>query len=84
MIFFSRVEVPMLPTRRLPKVVVFLILAGAASPARADDWPQWMGPGRDDVWREKGVIDEFPKDGPKVLWRVKIGSVLISFATSNA
>ena len=28
--------------------------------ARADDWPQWMGPGRDDVWRAKGILETFP------------------------
>ena len=40
--------------------------------ARADDWPQWMGPKRDNVWREKGILAKFPKDGPKVLWRTPI------------
>jgi outer membrane protein assembly factor BamB len=37
--------------------------------ASADDWPQWMGPGRDDVWNEAGIIDEFPEGGLKFLWR---------------
>lgn len=40
--------------------------------AMADDWPQWMGPGRDGLWRETGIIREFPSDGPKVRWRVPI------------
>jgi len=43
-----------------------------ASFCRADDWPQWMGPQRDDRWREKGVVDRFPQTGPSVLWRVPI------------
>jgi outer membrane protein assembly factor BamB len=53
-----------------------LLLAGGLAPsaARADDWPQWLGPRRDGVWRETGVLDHFPKDGPKVLWRAKIGA----------
>ena len=38
----------------------------------ADDWPQWMGPGRDNVWRESGIIEKFPEGGPKVLWRTPI------------
>jgi len=42
-------------------------------PLHADDWPQWMGPERDGVWRETGIVDTFPKDGPPVRWRVKIG-----------
>ena len=33
--------------------------------ARADDWPQWIGPKRDAVWREKGILDRFPSGGPK-------------------
>ncbi|MBA4189620.1 MAG: pyrrolo-quinoline quinone [Planctomycetaceae bacterium] len=39
----------------------------------ADDWPQWLGPKRDGVWRETGIIDTFPKDGPKQLWRAQVG-----------
>src|SRR4051812_12411583 len=41
--------------------------------ARADDWPQWLGPKRDGVWREKGVLDKFPKGGPKKVWSEKVG-----------
>lgn len=40
-----------------------------ASPVCGDDWPQWMGPQRDNVWRESGIISKFPAGGPKVLWR---------------
>lgn len=36
--------------------------------APADDWPHWMGPKRDNVWYETGVVDKFPKGGPKKLW----------------
>jgi len=38
----------------------------------ADDWPQWMGPGRDNRWQEAGIIEEFPKEGAKILWRTPI------------
>ena len=40
----------------------------AAPLAVADDWPHWMGPKRDNVWNETGILDKFPKDGPKKLW----------------
>jgi outer membrane protein assembly factor BamB len=33
-----------------------------------------MGPTRDDVWREKGILDAFPKGGPPVLWRAKVSN----------
>src|SRR6516165_10207252 len=48
-------------------------LACLAAPAQADDWPQWLGPQRDGVWRETGILDKFPKGGPKVRWRVAVG-----------
>ncbi|MEI6505678.1 MAG: PQQ-binding-like beta-propeller repeat protein [Planctomycetota bacterium] len=40
--------------------------------ARGDDWPQWMGPKRDNVWREEGIAAGFPAGGPRVLWRTPI------------
>ena len=38
----------------------------------ADDWPQRMGPERDGVWREEGIVDAFPNQGLPVKWRAKI------------
>jgi outer membrane protein assembly factor BamB len=49
-----------------------ITVLGFASLAKADDWPQWMGPKRDNVWREDGIIDKFPAGGPKVVWRAPI------------
>jgi outer membrane protein assembly factor BamB len=42
--------------------------------AAADDWPDWGGPQRDLVWREKGIVDKFPTTGllPRV-WSRPIG-----------
>ena len=39
----------------------------------ADDWPQWLGPKRDSVWRAKGIVKKFPKKGLPVRWRAKVG-----------
>ena len=39
--------------------------------ARADEWPQWRGPNRDGHSRETGLLKEWPKDGPRLLWQVK-------------
>jgi outer membrane protein assembly factor BamB len=47
---------------------------GLAAGLRADDWPQWLGPQRDSVWRERGIVSAFPAGGPPVLWRAEIGS----------
>ena len=40
--------------------------------AHADDWPGWMGPKRDNHWRETGILQTFPKGGPTVVWRVPV------------
>lgn len=53
-------------------VLVVLAVAMFESGAGADDWPQWMGPSRDNIWREDGIIESFPEGGPKVLWRTPI------------
>jgi outer membrane protein assembly factor BamB len=50
-------------------LLLFLLVNTAL---HADDWPQWMGPSRDNVWREDGLLDTFPAAGPKVLWRTAI------------
>jgi outer membrane protein assembly factor BamB len=51
----------------------FLTCCLAAGAARADDWPQWLGPKGDGVWRETGLLDQFPKGGPPVRWRAPVG-----------
>ena len=40
----------------------------------ADDWPQWLGPRRDAVWRESGIVEKFPTNGLPVRWRAAIGA----------
>ena len=47
----------------------FLLLSNAAF---ADDWPQWLGPERDGIWREKEIVRTFPEDGLPVQWRVPV------------
>src|SRR5580765_1712468 len=42
-----------------------------ASQLQAKDWPQWRGPHRDGISQETGLLKEWPKDGPKLLWQVK-------------
>jgi outer membrane protein assembly factor BamB len=56
----------------LSSLVVSTLLTLPMS-VRADDWPQWLGPQRDAIWRETGILDKFPEGGPKVRWRTPIG-----------
>ncbi len=36
----------------------------------AADWPQWRGPNRDGISHETELLKEWPKDGPKQIWKV--------------
>ena len=54
-----------------------LVMAGmAGGTALADDWPQWLGPKRDGVWRETAILDKFPEKGVPARWRRKASSRL--------
>lgn len=37
----------------------------------ADDWPQFRGPERSGVSKEKGLLKAWPKGGPKLAWTFK-------------
>jgi len=39
----------------------------------AQDWPQLLGPDRNGVSQEKGLLRTWPQSGPEVLWTVPIG-----------
>lgn len=49
-----------------------LMLSGLSF-ARAEDWPQWLGPDRTSVWEASGIVDSFPAEGLEVEWRVPVG-----------
>jgi outer membrane protein assembly factor BamB len=36
----------------------------------ANDWPQWRGPQRNGLSQETGLLKEWSKDGPKLLWKI--------------
>ena len=58
--------------KRITKTLVVLI---ALLPAlHADDWPQWLGPQRDGVWRESGIVGSFATNGLPIKWRVSINA----------
>ena len=62
----------MLPIARLFLAVWIVFLLSGVS--RADDWPQWRGPNRDGIWRERGIVERFASSELTPKWRVPIGS----------
>jgi outer membrane protein assembly factor BamB len=51
-------------------MIALSVLVYAAGPSGADDWPQWLGPNRDNSSSEKVAPWTAP---PKVLWRQPVG-----------
>ena len=56
------------------KAIAVSVALCFATALRAEDWPQWRGPRRDGVWRETGILQSFPPEGLKILWRVPVGT----------
>jgi outer membrane protein assembly factor BamB len=61
-------------------LLAVLLIAPAA---QADDWPQWMGPDRDAVWKETGIVEKFPEGGPKKLWSTPVHQGYAGPAVAN-
>ena len=38
--------------------------------AATSDWPQWRGPERNGTSKERGLLKQWPAEGPKLLWQV--------------
>jgi outer membrane protein assembly factor BamB len=55
-------------TRWLAFLTCLLTFPGLA---QADDWPQFGGPDRSGSSQEKGLLQSWPKGGPKLLWTYK-------------
>ena len=50
------------------RLIACLAVLGASA-AFAADWPQWRGPQRDGISHETGLLKEWPKEGPMLLWQ---------------
>jgi outer membrane protein assembly factor BamB len=53
----------------LPMVVLIV----CAAEVFAQDWPQYLGPNRNSVSDQKGILRSWPETGPEVLWSVGVG-----------
>jgi outer membrane protein assembly factor BamB len=63
-------------------LIPLVILASLAS---ATDYPQWRGPNRDGHSAETGLLKQWPKEGPKLLWKVTgVGSGYAAPVVSGA
>ncbi len=56
---------------RVTLTAVVLMVVAYSSPAA--DWPQYLGPERNSISEEKGLLRSWPENGPEVLWSVALG-----------
>jgi len=58
---------------KILRALVIISILLATNQVLASDWPQYLGPDRNAVSSEKGLLRSWPADGPKVLWTVPLG-----------
>ena len=51
-----------------------LVAPAYAEPDTSTDWPQWRGIHRDGVSGESGLLEQWPEDGPPVVWSSTAGA----------
>lgn len=53
--------------------LALLATSVSARPGTPDtsDWPQWRGPNRDGISTDTGLLKEWPKEGPPLVWEAK-------------
>lgn len=59
------------------------LIALSAVVAPAADWPNFRGPTHDGISKETGWTAEWPADGPKVLWKAKVGLGFSAIVVAN-
>lgn len=64
------------------KIAIAAMLLLAAT-AHAADWPQWLGPERNGVSSETGLLQSWPAAGPAVQWRAPLGKGFSAIAIAE-
>lgn len=55
----------------LSVVVILANVTAFAGPPESFDWPQWQGPDRNAISQERGLLQEWPAEGPPLAWRIE-------------
>src|SRR5687768_1881816 len=57
-------------TGKVAVLVAALAALQGPSAVAAADWPQWQGPDRNAISKERGLLQEWPKEGPPLAWKI--------------
>lgn len=55
------------------KVMLIAAIVTLTSGSTLSDWPQYLGPNRNSISDQKGLLRSWPENGPEVLWTVTVG-----------
>ncbi len=62
---------------RWPFAVAWMMLPlcwSLADQACGEDWPRWLGPRGDSVWRDANVLRTWPAEDPPIVWRTSLNA----------
>lgn len=57
-----------------PIWLILFFITSTSVPLLAEDWPQFLGPNRNGISSETGLLDKWPTNGPPLLWEKEIGT----------
>src|SRR5579859_6323106 len=60
-------------SRRLRSGLILLISLIVFADSSAADWPQFLGPDRNGISKETGLVDTWAKSGPPLVWKMDVG-----------
>jgi outer membrane protein assembly factor BamB len=56
------------------KMILTAVILTATAGGALADWPQYLGPDRNAISPEKGLLRSWPESGPQVLWTISLGA----------
>ena len=81
--FSGNERTPRSNARRFSAMTMFLFVLTLTASAASYDWYRWRGPDLNGISRETGWTVNWPKEGPKVLWRANVGIGFSSITVAN-
>jgi outer membrane protein assembly factor BamB len=67
----------------LDKLKQATLPAEESSASSSSDWPQWRGPTRTGRSQETDLLENWPEEGPAIVWRAPSGEGYSSLAVAN-
>jgi outer membrane protein assembly factor BamB len=64
-------------------VMLSMTAQGLKGAETGPEWPRWRGPDLNGISSETGWLEEWPAEGPRVLWRASVGTGFSSLAVSQ-